>query len=103
MRIGTRNASSNGMNREGLRGELGREIYAGAEKKDNANARVLRNQLVNLTLDWELTALALDARRYRTACSDERESLRDSATTYRKCIAELTKVLSASSLLACKL
>jgi hypothetical protein len=73
------------------RGESGKDI----------EAKVLRSRLVNLTLDWELAALALDAKRYRASLS-ERESLRDSATAYRKCIAELTEVLSHSSLLACK-
>ena len=68
----------------------------------DVEAQVLRSRLVNLTLDWELAALALDAQRYRTNTTLERESLRDSATAYRKCIAALTEVLSRSSLLACK-
>lgn len=80
----------------------GRVETASPKTADNVEARVLRSRLVNLTLDWELTALSLDAQRYRTSALDEREHLRDSANAYRKCLAELTAVLSASSLLACK-
>lgn len=87
------------MNRAALGGDSETATPKGT---DNVAAKVLRSRLVNLTLDWELTALSLDAQRYRTAPLDERESLRDSANAYRKCIAELTAVLSASSLLACK-
>jgi hypothetical protein len=85
------------MNSEVLRG--GCELFP---DKDDFAARELRSQLMNLTLDWELTALELDARRYRASEQIERESLRDSAVAYRKCIAELTGILSGSSLLACK-
>jgi hypothetical protein len=88
------------MNSEVLRGGWERELFG--ERKDDVAARVLRSQLVNLTLDWELAALALDARRYKASETVERENLRDSAIAYRKCIAELTGILSASSLLACK-
>jgi len=71
-------------------------------RTSDVSARVLRSRLVNLTLDWELAALTLDAQRYRANGNIERESLREKAIAYRKCIAELTEVLSASSLLACK-
>ena len=64
--------------------------------------RVLRNQLINLTLDWELEALALDAQRYRARVAEEREHFRDSALAYRKCIAKLTELLNSSSILAYK-
>jgi hypothetical protein len=72
------------------------------QKRSDLETRVLRNKLVNLTLDWELAALALDAQRYKTSGPLERESLRDSANTYRKCVAELSGLLSNSSVLACK-
>jgi hypothetical protein len=62
----------------------------------------LRNQLVNLTMDWELAALTLDAQRYKTQGPLEKESLRDTANTYRKCIAELSEILSCSPMLAAK-
>jgi hypothetical protein len=70
--------------------------------RSDVDLRVLRNQLINLTLDWELEALALDAQRYRSQASTERESLRDSAQTYRKCIAKLTELLNSSLALAAK-
>lgn len=81
-----------------------RDPRAGSEegKKSDLETRVLRNKLVNLTLDWELAALTMDAQRYKANAPLERESLRDSANTYRKCIAELTDILSNSSVLACK-
>ena len=72
------------------------------DKSSHLDNRVLRNKLVNLTLDWELAALTMDAQRYKAHAQIERESLRDSANTYRKCVAELSEVLSNSSLLACK-
>jgi hypothetical protein len=71
-------------------------------QKNDLEARVLRNKLVNLTLDWELAALTLDAQRYKSHATMERESLRDSATTYRKCISELSEILTGSSILACR-
>ena len=73
-----------------------------AERKDGLEIRVLRNRLVNLTLDWELAALTMDAQRYKASGPMEKESLRDSANTYRKCIAELSEVLSGSPVLAGK-
>ena len=73
-----------------------------AHKKNDLETRVLRNKLVNLTLDWELAALTMDAQRYKSSGPLERESLRDSANTYRKCIAELSEILSNSSVLACQ-
>jgi hypothetical protein len=85
-----------------LLGEGVRNGTSQADRKDGLEARVLRGQLVSLTLDWELAALALDAQRYRVPDCEERENLRDSAAAYRKCIAELTQVLAGSSLLACK-
>jgi hypothetical protein len=72
------------------------------ERKGDLEIRVLRNRLVNLTLDWELAALTLDAQRYKASGPLEKESLRDSANTYRKCIAELSDVLSGSAVLAGK-
>ncbi len=74
----------------------------GEERKTDLETRVLRNRLVNLTLDWELAALTLDAQRYKANGPLEKESLRDSANTYRKCIAELSEILSASPVLAAK-
>jgi hypothetical protein len=71
-------------------------------KKTDLEARVLRNKLINLTLDWELAALTLDAQRYKANETLERESLRDSAIAYRKCISELSEVLSGNPMLACK-
>jgi len=73
-----------------------------ADRKGDLEIRVLRNRLVNLTLDWELAALTLDAQRYKASGPMEKESLRDSANTYRKCIAELSEVLSGSPVLAGK-
>ena len=72
------------------------------DRRNEVENRVLRNKLVNLTLDWELAALTMDAQRYKSHGQVERESLRDSANTYRKCVAELNEVLSHSSFLACK-
>jgi hypothetical protein len=77
-------------------------IAQGEERKSDLETRVLRNRLVNLTLDWELAALTLDAQRYKANAPLEKESLRDSANTYRKCVAELSEILSASPVLACK-
>ena len=89
------------MNREVLWEDCARAGVL-ANRPDNLDARVLRSQLVNLTLDWELAALALDAQRYRAGEFEERESLRNSANAFRKCIAELTEVLAGSTLLASK-
>jgi hypothetical protein len=74
----------------------------GEESKTDLEKCGLRNQLMSLTVDWELAALTLDAQRYKTNTAFERESLRDSANTYRKCISELSEILSASSMRACK-
>jgi hypothetical protein len=65
-------------------------------------SRVLRSRLVNLTLDWELAALTMDAQRYKSHAQLERESLRDSANTYRKCVAELSEVLAAAAAMSRK-
>jgi hypothetical protein len=77
-------------------------LAAGHEKTGDIEARVLRSRLVNLTLDWELAALILDAQRYKSHGQIERESLRDCANTYRKCVAELNDAISRSSVHACK-
>ena len=69
-------------------------LVAGQEIKSDIETRVLRSRLVNLTLDWELAALTMDAQRYKSHAQIDRESLRDSANTYRKCVAELSEVLS---------
>lgn len=69
------------------------------ERKGDLEIRVLRNRLVNLTLDWELAALTMDAQRYKGSGPMEKESLRDSANTYRKCIAELSDLLAGSPVL----
>jgi len=90
------------MNTGLLWGDVAAEPSKGTES-NYVEARMLRSRLVNLTLDWELTALSLDARRYRALAADERESLRDNATVYRKCISELSAILSAGSLVAHKL
>ena len=63
------------------------------DRKNEIRTRVLRSKLVNLTLDWELAALTMDAQRYKTITHKERESLRDSANNYRKCVAELNQVI----------
>ena len=73
-----------------------------AEGSNHVEARMLRSRLINLSLDWELAALALDARRYRAIAADERESLRDSATVYRRCISELSTLISGGSVVAQK-
>jgi hypothetical protein len=75
-------------------------LWRDVATRDNLDVRVLRNQLINLTLDWELEALALDAQRYRAPGAVERENLRDSAIAYRKCIAKLTELLNSSTVLA---
>lgn len=69
-------------------------LAGGHERSMEIEARVLRSRLVNLVLDWELAALTMDAQRYKSHEQCERESLRDSANTYRKCIAELNHVLT---------
>lgn len=77
-------------------------LAAGLEIKGDIEARVLRSRLVNLTLDWELAALTIDAQRYKSHAQIDRESLRDTAITYRKCVAELSEVLAHSTLPKCK-
>lgn len=59
--------------------------------------RVIRSKLLNLVLDWELEALALDAKRYKSELPEQRESLKHDALLYRKCIAEVTEVLGTVS------
>jgi len=68
----------------------------------DVEAKVFQSRLLNLTLNWELTALALDARRYRAENAAERESLRDSATVYRKCMAGLSEVISRNCCMPAK-
>lgn len=65
------------------------------ESKEN-ESRVLRNHLTSLVLDWEMAALKLDAERYKAESTAERESLRDSALVYRKCVSELTEIVAAA-------
>lgn len=77
-------------------------LVAGHEKAGEIESRVLRSRLVNLTLDWELAALTLDAQRYKSSAQIERESLRESANTYRKCIAELNDIIAHNPANACK-
>ena len=86
-----------GMDRASFRTE---SVTSFGDQKNDLDARFLRNKLVNLTLDWELAALTLDSQRYKSNASMERESLRDAALAYRKCISELTEILAASSILA---
>ena len=68
------------------------------DRSGDINTRVLRSKLVNLTLDWELAALTMDAQRYKAHEQIERESLRDTANTYRKCVAELSEILANSTI-----
>ena len=68
------------------------------DRNGEINTRVLRSKLVNLTLDWELAALTMDAQRYKAHEQIERESLRDTANTYRKCVAELSEILANSTI-----
>ncbi|MEW6158067.1 MAG: hypothetical protein AB1813_11580 [Verrucomicrobiota bacterium] len=46
--------------------------------------------IFRLAMAWELEALALDAVRYQSQTQSERDTLRDCASVYRKCAAELT-------------
>ena len=73
-------------------------VLSGGVKHGEMDTRVLRSRLVNLTLDWELAALTMDAQRYKSHEQIERESLRDTANTYRKCVAELSEILAHSTL-----
>ena len=65
------------------------------EAKSDMELRVLRNRLLDLTLNWELEALSLDAQRYRAERMEERENLRESALAYRKCVHKLTALLKS--------
>ena len=73
----------------------------GEQISADVGIRILRNKLLNITLDWELTALTIDARRYKTISQTERESLRHSANTYRRCVAELNKILTSTASATC--
>ena len=75
---------------------------ANHDKSLEIESRVLRSRLINLTLDWELAALTMDAQRYKSDAQLERESLRSSANTYRKCVAGLSEILSSPSMSSCK-
>jgi hypothetical protein len=66
------------------------------------DAKLLQNKLVSLALDWEVAALTLDAQRYKAHAATERESLRETANTYRKCVSELSEIISACSAFACR-
>ena len=68
------------------------------DRRGEMDTRVLRSKLVSLTLDWELAALTMDAQRYKAHEQIERESLRDTANTYRKCVAELSEILANSTM-----
>jgi hypothetical protein len=84
-------------------GEPGTGLFTrGSDRQVEIEIRVLRSKLLNLTLDWELLALTMDAQRYKSHVTTERESLRDCANTYRKCVAELNGILASSSAAACK-
>jgi hypothetical protein len=74
----------------------------GEDKRSEIENRVLRSKLVNLILDWELAALTMDAQRYKSHAQMERESLRDAANTYRKCVAELNEIIAHSPAQAAK-
>lgn len=67
------------------------------ERKAELEAGALRKKLINLTLDWELAALTLDGHGYKTETCSERESLRERAVVYRKCITELSEILAGAS------
>ena len=73
-------------------------LESGAEEREaKLEAGVLRKRLIHLTLDWDQAARTLDEYGYKAETSSERESLRERATVYRKCIAEITEVLAGSS------
>jgi hypothetical protein len=86
------------MDRVGLWTEMGMRDGGSGNQLE---IRVLRNKLINLTLDWELEALSLDAQRYRAIRLEDRENLRESALAYRKCITKLTELLQSSPILSC--
>jgi|RhiMethySRZTD1v2_1073278.scaffolds.fasta_scaffold5145685_1 hypothetical protein len=76
-------------------------VDCGADHNRSDVQGALRSRLVNLTLDWEVAAMTLDAQRYKTTTTLERESFRDSANIYRKCISEVTEILTAAPSLDC--
>ena len=67
-----------------------------AEEDSELEAGALKRKLLNLTLNWEMAALTLDDHEYQTGAPAERESLRERAMVYRKCISELSEVLAGS-------
>ena len=77
-------------------------LFARRKIDGEIEIRVLRSRLVNLTLDWELRALTMDAQRYKSLDQIERESLKDMANTYRKCVSELSVVFAHIPLPTCK-
>lgn len=68
-------------------------LLCGHDNGATLDTRVLRSRLINLLLDWELQALALDAKRYKIEAPADRDALREHATVYRHCIAELSQIL----------
>ena len=83
-----------GMDRRGFPG--GCTEGAGRERDSELEAGGLKRKLLNLTLNWEMAALTLDDHEYQTGAPAERESLRERAMVYRKCISELSEVLAGS-------
>ncbi|MGZ8919852.1 MAG: hypothetical protein ACXW3L_02590 [Limisphaerales bacterium] len=77
-------------------------LFARRETEGDIETRVQRSRLINLTLDWELRALTMDAQRYKSLDQTERESLKDMANTYRNCVSELSVVLAHITVPACK-
>jgi hypothetical protein len=75
-------------------------IDSGSDHRDELKI-ALRNRLANLTRDWEEAAMTLEAERFKSQTTLERESLRESATVYRKCISEVTEILTAAPNLNC--
>ena len=67
------------------------------ERRADLEAGGLRAKLTTLALNWEIAALTLDSHRYKADTVAERESLRDSAMVYRKCITELAQILGEVS------
>jgi hypothetical protein len=77
-------------------------VNQAAHAEGNLDTRMLQNRLVNLALDWEVAALTIDSQRYKAQAAFERESLRETANTYRKCISELSEIISACPAFACR-
>jgi hypothetical protein len=58
--------------------------------------RMLRSRLKNLTLSWELKALAFEAQEH-TKLNAENVILKERVSVYRKCISEVTEILELNS------